>query len=191
MEGWLEPTNIKFNSYMQFQKDDKQSDVFEKSQGVMISVQQLYHLQKNYDIMILDEIEVTLASFDGLASTHSYRGESHVLENFLALKRLIKGAKKVIVMDALVSHTTMDFLKALDKETDHKAVSRQLKLSFDPADNQPKTSNFEVIATSVKPQGRKFMIHKDRVNWWPTFSRLCISGRKCLSSSHVRPENKV
>ena len=54
MEGRLGVSLFTWNSYLDFDKDQKASAEFEKTDGVLISVQQLYHLQKKYDIVILD-----------------------------------------------------------------------------------------------------------------------------------------
>src|SRR5215217_6926546 len=107
MEGRLGVSLFTWNSYLDFDKDQKVSAQFEETNGVLISVQQLYHLQKKHDIVVLDEIEVTLNTFSGAADTHTHKKIPHAVDNFAALVGLLMQAKKVIAMDALVSKKTI------------------------------------------------------------------------------------
>ena len=77
MEGRLGVVHFTWNSYLDFDKDQKASAEFEQTNGFLISVQRLYHLQKKYDIVVLDEIEVTLNTFSGAAETHVHKRIPH------------------------------------------------------------------------------------------------------------------
>jgi len=65
-----------------------------------------------YDTVIIDEIETMLLSF----KPENQPMKKFKQQNFKKLIEILKNAKKIIVMDAFITQTTMNFLKNLELE---------------------------------------------------------------------------
>ena len=65
---------------------------------------------KNYDLIILDEVESVLNSFN------SSKCHINLNNNFNKLKSLIKNSKKIIICDRDINNTSIDFIKNMENK---------------------------------------------------------------------------
>ena len=68
----------------------------------------LHYVKETYEILVLDEIETILSKWDGDFM------QLHKLPNWQNFVRLIKSAKRVIVLDAFTTKRTLELLKRIE-----------------------------------------------------------------------------
>ncbi len=91
-------------------KDCKTKIVLNKNDNLVVQTESLFKINdiKNYDIIIIDEIETVLNAFD--STTH----DKHIDETFYNFKRLLQNSNKIILLDAFTTSHTIQFLNSLD-----------------------------------------------------------------------------
>jgi hypothetical protein len=126
------------------------------------SVQSLHKLggDRHFDIVVLDEVETLLKSFDGDCTTH----QSHLSSNWALLKEFCTKADQVLALDAYITKTSFDFFTALKKRNDSLAVidskvkAPKIQLHYEPVD---KSGCATLIGSLVKKLklGKKVFIY--------------------------------
>ena len=77
------------------------------------SVQSLHLVQADYDIIIFDEVETILTSFNGKCTTHKVPKEDRLRRHWNTLVDLIRYTPRIIAMDGILSKMSIDFFKAV------------------------------------------------------------------------------
>ena len=76
---------------------------------MLLSIHSLHYCQRNYDTVVLDEIETILLALQGKFIADM----GHKAVIWTTLKRLLTSAKKVILLDAFTTTRTTDLLTRL------------------------------------------------------------------------------
>ena len=77
------------------------------------SVQSLQLVQADYDMIIFDEVETILTSFNGNCCIHKVPTEDRLKRHWNTLIDLIRYTPRVIAMDGILSNMSIDFFKAV------------------------------------------------------------------------------
>ena len=96
-----------FVDYRDIKSRSKDGEV--NSDRALVSIQSLWRRGgEPEDMVVLDEIETILANL----SPNTTHGKNY-LKNVAALERIVRGAKRVVALDAFLTDRSLDFLKAL------------------------------------------------------------------------------
>ncbi|KAI9089836.1 hypothetical protein DFS34DRAFT_689184 [Phlyctochytrium arcticum] len=132
----LNAAGLKSTNYRDFSTAKKKAGILDEQDILVCSVQSLHYLRTNFDIVVMDEFDTSMATFAQNCTTHKKR----LAANWNMLISQLKHAQKVIILDAFTSQTTVNFVKEID-------------------------DNYEVVTTSTKPAQRKFMEYNDFDVW--------------------------
>ncbi len=101
---------------------EKKKDKIDETMNLIIEAESLNLIRDTYkfDIIVIDEIETVLKGWD--SETH----KKNIKDNFNNFKQLLKNSKKVILLDAFTTTTTLDLLEDL-KIKDYKIYASAYK----------------------------------------------------------------
>lgn len=92
-------------------KNAKQKkELIKNSNSVMICLNSLFYIQKNYEVIVIDEIETFLKLW------YDNQTIKNLNECWLNFIKLLKQSKKILLLDAFISKITTDFLNSLNIE---------------------------------------------------------------------------
>ena len=106
-KGLISEAGIDILNYKTILKPQFKQEAYNTAKNLMISIQSLHYLDKDYskDIVVVDEIETVLNSLKD-NKTHNDK----LALNFDRFCSIFKRAKKVILLDAFTTSKTRDFL---------------------------------------------------------------------------------
>ena len=108
----LREDDLIFANYHTFTTKEKENGELSKYPNVICSIESLHYLINNiFDIIVIDESESVLNTFYRNAETH----RENCGTNWSFLKQFILNSKKVFLMDAFITNTTVDFINQLIK----------------------------------------------------------------------------
>ena len=126
----LNEEDLEFVNYRDFDVPDKNKGILGDYSNVICSVQSLHYLYLNkFTVIVIDESESVLNTFNDNADTHS----ENCISNWHFLINFVKDAKKVFLMDAFTTKLTVDFVTAL-KEPDE--TIDYITTTFQPLERQ-------------------------------------------------------
>jgi hypothetical protein len=160
---------VAFECYKDVSKRDKDKGVLDSKERIICSIQSLHYLAKEFDIIVADEIETLLLTFEGNATTH----QKHLDGNWDIFKMLCKQAKKIIFMDAFATKMATNVMKGLIREHDTHI-----------------TSNMEVIQTNARPTQRFFQEVDKFEDWRAHIVKSLKSGKKLYIFSPFKSGNR-
>ncbi len=101
---------------------EKKKDKIEEGMNLIVEAESLNLIRdiRKYDIVIIDEVETVLKGWD--SKTHA----NNIKENFNNFKDLLRYSKKIILLDAFTTTTTLDLLEDL-KIKDYKIYASAYK----------------------------------------------------------------
>jgi hypothetical protein len=94
--------------YQDVKRKDKTQDGFIGVNQLLICMNSLHFVRETYDVIVLDEIETILTKWDG-----DFMGAMKK-PNWDSFVRLIKSAKRVILLDAFTTKRAIDLMKMID-----------------------------------------------------------------------------
>ena len=103
-------SGLHFSNYKDYTTKQKKEGKLEECGNVICSIQSLHYLQKDYSIIIVDEIETVLNTFNENSVTHGI----NCVVNWLSFKDYCVKAKKVFLMDAFTTKLTTNFIALLE-----------------------------------------------------------------------------
>jgi hypothetical protein len=133
----------------------------EDSDKVIWSIQSLHYLRKNYDYVVVDEIETVLNSFSKDCVTHKKLGAS-----WEVWKTVIRNAKQVIFMDALYSKLTDNMIDGFIKEHDSEPAVKCLTSLGGFGFTKTKESWKKVVITTKKREGDSQLLEYSHFSAW-------------------------
>ena len=102
--------NIKITLYNKVKKASEKAEILDNAENLVLCLNSLHYVNTNsFKIVVIDEIETFLKNWvfnDTLKDV-----KNNCYENFI---RLLKGADKIILLDAFITNITIDFLKDLN-----------------------------------------------------------------------------
>lgn len=104
----LKKNNVKCNIYDSAKNKKKKAELIENSQSILICLNSLFYIKKNYQVVVIDEIETFLKLF---YNNSTIKHLDDVWTNFI---NLLINSKKIILLDAFISNMTINFLKSLN-----------------------------------------------------------------------------
>lgn len=107
----LETENVKCDYYLNHNASSKATGSLDESKSMVIVANSMHYLgkEKTYDVVVIDEIETLLDKWFGNFMQHK-------ASCWAAFKRVIRGAKKVILLDAFITTKTLNFIRDLEPE---------------------------------------------------------------------------
>lgn len=147
-------TGIKFDIYSKIKGPIR-------SNKIICQMESLHRLDANYDIIIIDEIESCLTQL-----VCKQTGGNNFTENNESFERQIKGAKKVIFMDAFLSDRSINYFRTLGlrgevrKYTHYPDKRTAIQFPFTKVQNKKTeddgTGKFTANLISELKKGKKF-----------------------------------
>jgi hypothetical protein len=119
------------------------------------------------DLLILDEIE---ALFDQ-ATCYTNNG-TKIETNFDAICNLVKNAKRVIVLDALLSKRSIYFFKAIVRHADIQMFVNDVKLPYTVKLYDEKTHFYEDYDDDIVAGNRTFMFCGGKATAEATYKQI-------------------
>lgn len=159
----LSEKGLNFANYRDFDLKEKQQGKLETVGNVICSIQSLHYLKKDYDIIVIDEIETVLNTFSGDAVTHG----SNCTINWMFFKEFLKNAKKVFMMDAFTTKLTINLINNLEQKP-----------------------NIETINTSIQPVQRYFEQYDCFDDWMFNIIKSLGEGKKLFIFTPFRNGKK-
>lgn len=100
-------------SYMTFNAREKESGALTKEDSMIIVANSLHYvgMLKEYDIIVIDEIETLIDKWFGNFMQHKSL-------NWAVFVNLIRKAKKVVLLDAFITTKTLNLIKSIDPAAD-------------------------------------------------------------------------
>ena len=115
----LNEANINVSYYKDYKTSSEKDEKIHKQEQLMICLNSLhYTYEKNYKVVIIDEIETVLNKWfdnDTLKGTNKIKCWTRFLE-------IIKNADKVIFLDAFTSRITTDFIKSVNQSSQYDII---------------------------------------------------------------------
>lgn len=105
----IKKENIQCVNYRNGNSLDERKDKISKAYNLMICLNSLKYVKQNYDILVIDEIETFLKLWFNNSTLNIWLDECW--DKFITL---VKNCKKLILLDAFLSKTTLDFLDSLN-----------------------------------------------------------------------------
>ena len=165
--GRMNNIGLEFENY----KDISNKSELVSKDRLICSVQSLHYLaDKQYDYVIIDEIETVWPSFSGEAQTH----KEHVNSNWTIFLRMVETSKKTIIMDALMSRKTLKIFETENSEiiTLEKQQEPRTYIKYKPSEINKWLGR---IYNSLK-NGEKIIIFMPYKNRNTTSSRHPLTG---------------
>jgi hypothetical protein len=112
----FEDEHIEIKHYLNdFTKKEKDNGCFNDVDKLMIVLNSIHYLKdKEFEIVIIDEIETVLHKFYGEFLEQGDKHLKKIIWNIFC--NILKNAKKVILLDAFVTMKTINFIKSIDNE---------------------------------------------------------------------------
>lgn len=110
----FEDENVDVSHYLEFKTKDKKQGELNNVNKLICVINSLHYIkEKNYDVIIIDEIETLLDKFQGdFMEQGKLQLKKPIWEIF---KKIIINAKKVIFLDAFITSKTINFIKNLEE----------------------------------------------------------------------------
>lgn len=125
-------------NYKDYTTEERRHGIPEKEcDNVIWSIQSLFSVTRDYDLVILDEIETLLTTFAGDCNTH----KNKLINNWDIFLSLLTNAPQTIVMDALYSNLTHDLLTDICKDIAKKGE----KATIDVVTTKPRKHKREML----------------------------------------------
>ena len=99
------------------------STIYNDTNALAICSGSLHYLQKDFTLVVIDEIESLFDSFIG----EFQKDTKH--KGFETLCRLVKNADKVILLDAFITKRTINFLRAIDSEMSMEIIYNEVSIN--------------------------------------------------------------
>lgn len=188
--------NIECFDYMKGTSKTKKI-LFNTELNIGICVNSLIYIEDNkqYDILVIDEIESLLESFMG----DFMKNKNEILKK---LCNIIRTAKKVIVLDAFITNKTIDFFRTIDEnisidiitkdvvmhntiyfkndKNDEKTKDKDYK-NDDDDDDDYKIKAITEIVSELKQNKKIFMFYPYKRDMAELASTIELgSGKKCI-----------
>ena len=106
-QSYADMIGADFSKYADYRKLKKGEDI-NTHDFLIMSVQSIHKIKRDYDLVFLDECETLLASCSPNTTHHT-----NYLANVMTLERIVRTAKCVVAMDAFVTERSRMFLTAL------------------------------------------------------------------------------
>lgn len=146
-----------FNIYNSEKKSKKKAELIETSENIMICMNSLHYIKKDYNILVIDEIEVFLKKWC-FNETFKKSIDQHTkcYNKFISL---LKNAEHIILLDAFITNLTLDFLKDLDIK--FTLVKRNNDLSYNPREaiEVSKKDKFDNLIINDIKNDKKLLIY--------------------------------
>jgi hypothetical protein len=115
----LNEANINVSYYKDYKTSLEKDELIHKQEQLMICLNSLhYTYEKNYKVVIIDEIETVLNKwFDN----NTLKGTNKI-KNWVRFLEIINNADKVIFLDAFTSKITTDFIKSLNQSNQYDII---------------------------------------------------------------------
>lgn len=105
----LSSENIECSNYLKFKPKDKNEGILNEQIALMVCLNSLAYIDKaNFGVIVIDEIETILEKFYG--DDNMMLKCYDIWVNFI---RLLRNARKVIILDAFITKTTLDLLNSI------------------------------------------------------------------------------
>ena len=119
----FEDEDVEVGHYLEYKtKDKKQGDLNEVKKLIIVLNSLHYIKEKNYEVLIIDEIETLLDKFLGdFMEQGKLQLKKPIWEIF---KKIICNAKKVIFLDAFITSKTINFINNIEKNATIKIYER-------------------------------------------------------------------
>ena len=107
----LETEKVKCDYYLNHNATSKAAGSLNDSKSMIIVANSLHYIgkAKEYDVVVIDEIETLVDKWHGNFMQHK-------ASNWAAFKRIIRSAKKVILLDAFITTKTLNLIRDLEPE---------------------------------------------------------------------------
>lgn len=151
----LKDAGMEAKNYREFTDAEKKSRQMDEERFLICSIQSLHYLNKEFDVVIIDEIETLLNTFYRNAETH----RRNLAKNWHIFVRFLESACKVICMDAFTTRLTTNLVKGLIR-------------------NSNISDHMEVLKTDKKPAERTFMEVEKEKHFWTCLHEALTSGKK-------------
>lgn len=115
--AWISPNialandlagKTKATFYQDVKRAEKSEVGFVGTKQLLICMNSLHFIKETYDVLVLDEIETVLSKWDGDFM------KTHKLPNWNVFVRLIKSAKRVILLDAFITKRSIELMQRID-----------------------------------------------------------------------------
>jgi hypothetical protein len=97
--------------------------IYNEANALAICSGSLHYLQKDFPLVVIDEIESLFDSFMG-----DFQKDTKA-KRFETLCRLVKNADKVILLDAFITKRTINFLRAIDSEMTMEIIYNEVSIN--------------------------------------------------------------
>lgn len=105
----LETDGVPCEYYLKYNAKEKDAGALRKPQSLVIVANSLHYVteEKQYDIVVIDEIETLVDKWFGTFMQHKAR-------NWAVFMNIIRKAKKVILLDAFITTKTLNLIRSMD-----------------------------------------------------------------------------
>ena len=104
----IKENSIYCNIYDSARNTKEKKELIENSENIIICLNSLFYTNKNYDTVVIDEIETFLKLFN---NNSTLKELDTVFKKFV---EILKNCKKIILLDAFLSNITLNFLDNLN-----------------------------------------------------------------------------
>jgi hypothetical protein len=141
------------NLYNTVKKKELKQELIENSENLMVCMNSLKYVKKDYNIVVIDEIETFLKKWcfndtlDGV--------QKKCYDNFI---RVLQNADKIILLDAFITRISLDFLR--DMNISFTLVKRKDDKSYNKRDamKYAQKKNMMMDAINELKKGKKLFI---------------------------------
>lgn len=150
IQGRLNNSGFEFVNYLNFKYNKTDINNFDL---VICSIESINIINRNYDFVVIDESETIFRSFCGNCATHINKNDN-LNKNWIKLKYLIQNAKKVFIMDALMTKLTFNYIKSLIKKNEeytiiNTAYSKEPRNLIELCNGNKKNSVSSMLLTKI------------------------------------------
>ncbi len=126
----FEDENINITHYLSLSTKDKKAGLMNECDKLITVLNSLHYLtSKNYDVLVIDEIETLLDKFEGdFMEQGKLQLKTTIWKIFI---KLFKNAKKVILLDAFITTKTLNLIKSIEGNLDDAVIFKRI--------NEPQT----------------------------------------------------
>lgn len=156
----IKENNIYCNIYDSAKNKIEKQKLIENSKNIIICLNSLFYVKKKYNVVVIDEIETFLKLFNNNSTILNL---SEVWVKFIDL---LKGCDKLILLDAFICKTTLNFLENLGIE-------------------------YELIRRNKEDTTRKAIIKKDFNNWTNNIISDLNKNKKLIIFYPFKNERKI
>jgi hypothetical protein len=163
----LKEEKIDIQHYLNFSSKDKNQGILDTCDHLICVLNSTHYVKRNYDVVVIDEVETVFDKFLG----DFMEKKRDIWQNFL---RIIRSAKRVILLDAFITTKTIKFISMIENTTPCVYVRK-----FEP---QTRTvhymKNFEVMLCDIQAKlrdGKKLFIfypYKNSNSNYPSMEQI-------------------